>query len=229
MNQRRNRKKELARRTLVYALMTATLVVALCVLLFTMLGYRFNPTTREVEQAGLVQYNSFPRGATVAVDSANLEITPTKNMVMPGQHQFSMKLTGYESWQKTVMIRSDTVTQLDYARLVPSERNIATMRDMTGVETTKFAPGGRYMLGIGVTAESRPMALWGDMRSADAPRFSEQLLDTTLLAGYDDELHPEHPATTHSYLIHAWDGGGRFVIVQQIKMLNTGIKTFQIL
>ena len=61
MNQRRNRKKELARRTLVYALMTATLVVALCVLLFTMLGYRFNPTTREVEQAGLVQYNSFPR------------------------------------------------------------------------------------------------------------------------------------------------------------------------
>ena len=74
MNQRRNRKKELARRTLVYALMTATLVVALCVLLFTMLGYRFNPTTREVEQAGLVQYNSFPRGATVAVDGANLEI-----------------------------------------------------------------------------------------------------------------------------------------------------------
>ena len=214
MNQRRNRKKELARRTLVYALMTATLVVALCVLLFTMLGYRFNPTTREVEQAGLVQYNSFPRGATVAVDSANLEITPTKNMVMPGQHQFSMKLTGYESWQKTVMIRSDTVTQLDYARLVPSERKISTMRDMTGVETTKFAPGGRYMLGIGVTAESRPMALWGDVRSADAPRFSEQLLDTTLLAGYDDELHHEHPATTHSYLIHAWDGGGRFVIVQ---------------
>ena len=213
MYQKKNRKKEIVRRTFVYATMVTTLVVALCVLLFMMLGYRFNPAMRTVEQAGLVQYNSFPRGAKVSIDSVDLDVTPAKNMVMPGQHQFSMKLNGYEPWQKTITIRSDTVTQLDYARLVPAERNITTVRDITGLETAKFSPSGRFMFGVGVNAEG-PMMLWGDIRNADTPKFTEQLFDTTKLSGYDDALYPDRQPTIHTFSIHAWDGNGRFVLLK---------------
>lgn len=214
MYQNRNRKREIARRTFVYATMVTTLVVALCVLLFVMLGYRFDPTTRQIDQAGLVHYNSFPRGAMVAVDGTNLNTTPVKNMIMPGQHQITMKLKGYESWQKAITIRSDTVTQLDYARLVPTEKTIAMVRDMTGLETAKFSKDGRYIVSIGHTADSQLVASWGDLRDIDAPRFTEQLLDTTLLAGYDDALHPDRQPTAHRFTIHSWDKNGRFVVVK---------------
>lgn len=137
-----------------YALMTATLGGAVRAAVYDAV---IGSTRRRAKLSKADQQYTIPRGAT-AVDSANPEITPTKNMVMPGQHQFSMKLTGYESWQ-TVMIRSDTVTQLDYARLVPRSGNIATMRDMTGSRRRNY-PGGRYMLGIGVTAESGNRWRW---------------------------------------------------------------------
>ena len=214
MYQKKDRKKEIARRTLIYATMTVSLVVLLGVLLFMMLGYRFDPTTNTVEQAGLVQYSSFPRGAMVSIDGTNLDKTPAKNMVMPGQHQFAMKLTGYETWQKPITVRSDTVTQLDYARLVPTERKVSDVRDVTGLETAKFTANGRYVVGIGLNEESALISLWGDLRNADSLKFTEQAIDTTLLAGYDDASHPDRSPTKHSFLIYSWSENSRFVIVK---------------
>ena len=220
MYQKKNRKREIARRTFVYATMVTALVVALCVLLFMMLGYRFDPMTRKVDQAGLVHYNSFPRGAIVAVDGVTLNTTPVKNMIMPGQHQITMKLNGYESWQKAVTIRSDTVTQLDYARLVPTEKSVTTVRDMTGLETTKFSPNRRYIAGLGYNAEGQLTVLWGDLRDVDIPRFTEQPLDTTLLAGYDDISHPDRRPTTHRLIVHSWDKNSRFVVVKHSYVID---------
>ena len=114
MYQKKNRTKELARRTFVYTLMTLSLIILLTFLTFRMLGYTFDPNTKELQQTGLVQYESHPGGALVYVDDMELRRTPTKSTVLPGKHTFSMKLDKYEPWQKTLNIKSDTVTILNY-------------------------------------------------------------------------------------------------------------------
>ena len=95
-----------------------------------MLGYTFDPNTKELQQTGLVQYESHPGGALVYVDDMELRRTPTKSIVLPGKHTFSMKLDKYEPWQKTLNIKSDTVTNLNYARLIPTKRETTEVKNV---------------------------------------------------------------------------------------------------
>ena len=48
MYQKKNRTKELARRTFVYTLMTLSLIILLTFLTFRMLGYTFDPNTKDL-------------------------------------------------------------------------------------------------------------------------------------------------------------------------------------
>ena len=64
MHPRLSRKKELAKRTVIYATMTISMITLLGLLMMLVLGYQFNVKNRSVEQMGLVQYDSSPRSAT---------------------------------------------------------------------------------------------------------------------------------------------------------------------
>ena len=92
MNPRLSRKKELAKRTLVYGLMVTSVLVLLTVLMMAVLGYQWDLKTRSVEQTGLVQFNSFPSSAMVSMDGRALSSrTPTKSTGAPGKIQFAMQ------------------------------------------------------------------------------------------------------------------------------------------
>lgn len=216
MHNRNSRKKDLARRVFVYTVMTTSVIVVVISLSFSMLGYRFNSKNHSIEQTGLVQYRSTPRGAMVSIDGKDIDTAPTKNTVLPGQHQFSMKLKGYENWNKTITIRSDTVTQLDYAKLVPAERKIKPMRDLTGLESVKFSPDGKYFAGVGTDKDGVLATFWGDLRSPDNLRISEQPIDKSLLNGYE----PENKDAQHSFVVDKWTGNSRFVIVKHNYKIN---------
>lgn len=196
--------KELARRTLVYALMTLTVISLLLLLLSYMFGYKLNPRTLTIEQQALVQYDSFPRGAMVGIDGSDFYTTATKGIIAPGQHQFSMKLDGYETWQKTLDIRAGTVTHLVYARLVPRQLVTKQMATMPALQSIKFAPGGRYMAGTGVV-NGKPVVYWADVRSASETKLLEAPLQ---LSGRETEQ-------TTKLLIHEWDASGRYVLVRR--------------
>lgn len=207
MYHRRNHKKEVVRRTFVYAIMTITTFVLLFILMFRMLGYRLDLTRHTIEQTGLVQYDSFPRSALVSVDGMNLEVTRTKNTVLPGPHTFRMTLKGYQSWQKNMTIKSDTVTQLNYARLIPEQKKVSTMHEFAQLSAVKFAPAGQYVLGISAQ-HAAPAAVWGDLRDVKNPKFTSQALDKSVVKGYD------HAETTHAFVISEWDTSGRFALVK---------------
>lgn len=209
MYQKRNRTKELARRTFVYALMTLSLIALLIFLTFRMLGYTFNPNTNELQQTGLVQYESHPGGASVYVDDMELRRTPTKNTVLPGKHTFAMKLDKYEPWQKTVDIKSDTVTNLNYARLIPVERETTEVKTFDTLQFVSLSPGGNFLIGF-ETRDKTPVVTIGDIRDTgkDREKFTEHMLSTGALAGYDLS------ADKHVFSVVEWDRDSRYVLVK---------------
>ncbi|MDO4781292.1 MAG: PEGA domain-containing protein [Candidatus Saccharibacteria bacterium] len=205
MHQTTSTKKELARRTLVYALMTLTVISLLLLLLSYMFGYKLNPRTLTIEQQALVQYDSFPRGAMVGIDGSDFYATATKGIIAPGQHQFSMKLDGYETWQKTLDIKAGTVTHLVYARLVPRQLVTKQVATFPVMQSVKFAPGGRFMVGTGVVNGS-PAVYWADIRSASEAKLTKAPLRF--------DAHGADQATT-KLVIHEWDASGRYVLAQR--------------
>lgn len=199
--------KEIARRTLIYTIMTLAVIGLIILLLWRNFGYRFNSESLKIEQNSLVQYDSFPRGAQVFINGNAFHATQTKGLISPGQHQFTMKFDGYETWQKTLDIKAGTVTHLVYARLVPQQKKHVGLREYPLLESARFAPGGRFMAGIGIV-DNVPKLFWGDVRSYNNPKFTETSLDTGQLMGYDAET------TTHQFAVVEWDFAGRYVLVK---------------
>lgn len=210
MQYRQSRQLELVRRIIIYLLMITTVITLLVVFTLTVVGYRFNFATRTVEQTGLVQYDSYPRGALVAVDGNNYETTQSKGTVLPGQRQFSMKLKGYEDWQKTMEIRSGTVTWLSYARLVPIARESSAVEVMPELTDTLVSPDSRFMIGVSVVT-GQPEIVLIDFRDSQRPKVQSYPIDTTSLAGYAHE-NPE--AVSHNFSISEWSDGSRYVLLK---------------
>ncbi len=209
MNRQKQQKKELFRRLFVYSLMTVTVITLLVVLTLTILGYRFNFSTQTVEQTGLVQFDSTPRGATVSIDGKVRETTQTKNMVLPGQHQFSIKLKGYENWQKTLDIEPGTVTWLSYIRLVPTEKVVESVKSFNQLGSVLASPDRAYAAGITAGDDGAPQIAMMDFRSSRQPKVTEVALDTSVLSGYDEDSTFEHHFT-----VSEWSDSSRYLLVR---------------
>lgn len=207
MNSHRSPKKEIIRRVLVYALMTMTTLVLLVILTFTVMGYRFNVSDYKVEQTGLVQFNSFPRGATVYVNGGKTDSTTSaKRMVSEGAHRFEMKLKGYETWQKSLTIRAGTVTWLDYARMVPLEKQVATIEGIPGVADMLSSPDRRFWAGSGVASNTGlPTWVLIDFYNTKQPKVDEVELDASLF---------NSSAVSHKLTPVEWDKSGRYVLLR---------------
>ena len=109
MYRKQKRGLELARRTLIYTIMVLAVCTLAFILIFHTLGYQLDLKTQTVEQRALVQYDSRPQGARVSVDGMELGKTHIKGMLPEGQHQFSMRLDGYDEWRKVVEVKAGTL------------------------------------------------------------------------------------------------------------------------
>ncbi|OYX43393.1 hypothetical protein B7Y94_01640 [Candidatus Saccharibacteria bacterium 32-49-12] len=218
MYRKPSRNKELARRIFIYLLMTVVTISLVGVLMLRVLGYQFNFETQTVEQTGLMQYNSYPRGARVIVDGRNYERTQTKGTVLPGQRQFAMELAGYESWQKTLDILPGTVTWLNYIRLVPVEKNITEIEPIAGLSGALTSPDRRFMAGISSVAETGPALVVIDFRDSQRPAVNEYLLDQSQLGGFSEDSL----ATSHKFSVTEWNRDSRTLIIKHNYTLPDG-------
>ena len=220
MYRQEEHRKELIYRISIYALMILFSVTALIFLVFHMLGYTFNPDTRELQQTGLVQYNSYPSGSMVFVDGMQLRRAQTKNTVLPGKHTFSMELDGYESWRKTIDIKSNTVTNLNYARLIPSKRSTSEVQTLSNMQTAHLSPAGNFMMAFG-HKDNAPVATLGDLRDTNKEKFTEHAINTSILAGYNVQ------SQYHSFEVVEWDRSTRFLLVKHTYQNESGTRTVQ--
>ena len=198
------KQKIIIQRAIIYALMTISVIGLVVVLVFVMLGYQFDSSEGKIEQGGLVQFDSRPAGATVSIDGTVFGTrTASKTTMKAGHHDIEMKLKGYEAWKKSVTVVPGSVLWLNYARLIPTEKNIsnvATFSTVTGSLLSK---------------DNAKMAIKED---ATTPAIT--LVDIT-----GEEIKPEVialPETSytqggaHQFILDSWDGSGRYILVKHI-------------
>lgn len=202
------KQKELIKRIVVYVIMILAIGLIVAFVVFTIMGYRFDSGNGQIEQYALLQFSSTPSGATVTVDGTAVSSkTPNKFAVSAGKHDVKMSLSGYETWSKTINIKSGTLEWLNYALLVPNKLTVEPIASYESLDVSLASPKGHYMLIQGKTG----------VPSFDLVDLSADTIKTTKLTIATD-LYSDSTTTgvLHTFNVYKWDDGGRYVTIKHI-------------
>lgn len=206
MYHKRSSKRQLVIRTLVYSLMTLSVIVLVSVLMLAILGYSFNQRDGRLEQGGLLQFASVPSGATVTLDDQILSArTPTKSSVEANNHHVLMNLAGYRTWQKSISVQPGGIAWLSYARLIPTEVETEALHEYPVLSSSLASPGRRWML-LHESADA-PKFILANLQS-DTVKYSTLALPETVFTA----PAPETPG--HVFTPVEWSQDARFILVK---------------
>lgn len=201
-----SKKKALAARVLTYTLMTVSVITLVTVSLLYTLGYRFDTKDKQLELSGLIQFATTPAGATVEIDGVRHDqVTPTKETVRAGSHEFVMWREGYETWRKTISVESGVLTWLNYARLVPKTRTAESVASISSLAQTLASPDKRFM--AAVPDASKPVVTFYNLTA-------DTISETSLSLAADNYSEAATPQVVHRFELDEWDQGGRYLLVK---------------
>lgn len=197
------RRGKIVARAVTYTLMAVATIAGVAVCIAWAMGYRFNIQNGEFSQVGLLQFNSYPTGATVEVNGETiLQRTPTRTNIKTGQTTVKISLNGYRSWQKTVSVLPSSVRWLDYARLIPNNVRTSSVHTYSSVADMVASPDRKFA--VVLVDDSKPTLQLVDLGDAANIKYTDITLDgAQLTAGEDSKYH-----------IVEWDGGSRFIIMR---------------
>lgn len=199
------KRKQLLQRIAVYSLMSVTVVGLVTVLVFLMLGYRFDRADGTIEQGGLLQFDTEPDGATVTIDGIGFGTrTPSKTTMAAGQHFVTMERNGYKKWQKPIDLVAGSVLWLNYARLIPTELTPQDTANFSNVASALASPDNKWMA-IKEDPAS-PVIRLADLGREDARVTNVELPE----AAYTKPSEGKAQAFTFSQ----WDPSGRYLLVK---------------
>ena len=188
-----------------YALMTIAVIAISVVCILLAMGYRFNFERKQIEQGALVQFASNPSGASVVLDGERLSFTTSgKRYVEVGEHMAVIHREGYRDWSKQFSIRPGEVRWLNYARLVPSNVETRTVKELESVSSSLPSPSRRYIALIANPAS--PEVTFIDFRDTEKPVFTPVSISSELLT------MPE--GATHSFTVVEWNLASKFVMIR---------------
>lgn len=202
-----SKRRLLAQRILVYTAMTFMTIGLVAVAIFVILGYQFNRHDGRIEQGGLVQFESRPAGATIAIDGAELgSQTSSKTTLSAGRHDIKIERAGYKSWQKTINVVPGTVLWLNYVRLIPAELTVNKVAGFKTISSTVASEDNKWM------ALKEDPAIPA-IRLADVSGDEVKLSDITIPDG--SYTHSSVGKGT-SFSIEKWDPDNKFLLVKHI-------------
>ena len=190
-------------RILTYAIMTVAVTVLVLLCLFIVLGYSIDRKTGQAEQGGLIQYRSFPEGASVRLsgDEQNFE-TPGKSTADATHHSVSMTKEGYRNWNKSFALNRGELLWLN-ARLVPTSVTTNEVAQFDTISQIVASPDKKW---IAIMEKSNePILKIIDIRDEKKPKVITLKIPA-------ETVKPPTPSTTFS--ISEWNFGSRYLIVK---------------
>lgn len=188
-----------------YGVMTTAVILISAVCIFLVLGYRLDLKNGDVEQGALLQFRSFPSGATIELDDEKLSfVTPGKRNVSVGQHTVSMARNGYEPWEKTFTVKASELRWLNYARLVPSTIQTESLKEFPLLTATLPSPDKKWLFVL--QAADKPEFTLVDIRDDSKPVFSQLVLP----AG----SYQQKEGIPHQFSLVEWDFGARYMLIK---------------
>lgn len=193
-------------RTLVYALMTLSVVTIVTILILVILGYSFNRQDGKLEQGSLLQFASTPSGATVTIDGVRVgSRTPSKASVEARSHHVQMNLQGYRSWSKTIDVKAGDIGWLSYARLVPNDIQVDAMKTFPTVAAS-LATVDRKWIAVQEDAASQTLSLVN--LESDTPKFTTLTIPSNILTAADSP-------TSGRYSFVAWNRDDNRILIKR--------------
>ena len=190
-----------------YGVMTTAVALISTICIFLVLGYRLDLKSGDVEQGALLQFRSFPSGATITLDRETLSfVTPGKRGVDAGEHTVTMQLDGYKTWQKTINVKASELRWLNYARLVPETIRTTATKEFPSISDAVPSPDKKWFL-IQPAAD-KPEFTLVDLRDDEKPVFSQLVLPPTSYTQKDDQ--------THHFSLEEWDFGARYALIKHV-------------
>lgn len=204
-----NKHKKRAQLAFVYSLMAMAVVAGVVILSLILQGYRFNRFDGQIEQGGLVQFDSDPAGATVTLDDIQLaNKTASKITATAGTHRITMSRTGYTTWTKTVNVKAGSVLWLNYARLFPLTPSVSTAAHFESYGSSLVSPNRKSVALI--STSSQPVIAVVPLDD-DTPDVRRVAIDTGAV-----------DIDSNSVLsLVAWDMDNRYLIVKHTKAKTT--------
>lgn len=185
-----------------YSLMTLAVIAISTICILLVLGYRFDG---KVERGSLLQFESFPSGASIDLDGRQLGFqTPGKRDVSAGAHEVTLSRNGYRSWSKRFDTTAGEVRWLNYARLVPTTVNTTSVKEFPSLASQLPSPDRRWI--ALVAKPDTPTLTFADLRDNKKIEFVDISIPAealTLPAG-----------STHSFKVVEWNFGASFVLVR---------------
>lgn len=208
MYRRPSKRKQLIKLIAVYVSMTIAVCAIVTLVVFFVLGFRFDRDDGRLEQYSILQFNSIPSGATVKIDGVELSSkTPNKSSVSAGKHDVVISRDGYETWNKTIDAKSGAMIWLNYARLIPKKLTVESVSSYESVYMSLASPEGQDML-IEELANIPSFDLI-DL-SSDTTKTTKLIIPTTIYS------EPFTPGIVHNFEIKKWDEGGRYVLIKHM-------------
>ncbi len=206
MYQKPSKRKSVSKLIFIYSIMVVIIGVIVTLVAMFVMGYRLDINKGNVEQYAFLQYNSSPSGATVTVDGVVVgSKTPTKSSVPAGRHDIIIWRDGYESWKKTVDIKSGTLTWLNYALLVPKKLTTEVASSNEAVYSSLASPKSHYMI-VQPKAETATFDLV-DL-SSDTTKITKLTIPNSK---YSDG---SVGGVAHNFKLEKWDNGERYIIIK---------------
>lgn len=209
MHNKKQRQRDLAKRTLTYTAMTASVILLVVVSLFLVLGYSVDQKGKP-EQGGLVQFRSFPTGANVAIDGAKQSFTTNnKKNASAGFHNVTMELKQYRGWEKNFNLGSGELLWLN-ALLIPKDIATNEVQTFDQLASTKIAPNKKWIAIIEKPNEAKIKLI--DVDDEKKPKTTEIAIP---------EIVAKSNGPGDVFKIVEWNFGSRYMLVTH----TSGAKT----
>lgn len=129
------------------SIMVITVILTVIVLALIVSGYWLNSDFK-VERQGMLQINSIPTGANIAVDGDSpwFQRTNTSKILSSGEHEVVLSKDGYDTWSKTVNIREGLLYRLNYPQLFLKNRVKEIVYDTTATTYASVSPNRKLLL-----------------------------------------------------------------------------------
>jgi hypothetical protein len=205
MHRAPSKRKKRAQLFFVYSLMITAVLAIVSILVLIMLGYRFNKFDGQIEQGGLVQFDSRPSGATVTVDSTVLSNkTASKITLTTGAHTITMAKDGYNSWKKDVQVNAGSILWLNYSLLFPTKPTTKDVYEATTISQALTSPDRKYLATV---------ATANDPTISVTPLNDTDPITAKITIPSASYTAPE-AGKTSSFTLVNWDKDNRHMIVR---------------
>lgn len=211
MHKKRTRRQQIAIRSFTYGAMTLAAVFGVLLSLAWAMGFRFDFNGGKLTQVALLQFDSFPTGATVKVNGSTLSgKTTTRENVQSGENNVEITKKGYRSWQKTVNLSPSEVRWLDYIRLIPNSITTDQVKTFSSISEMLESPNQHWIV-VRSSDNDRTNNVYkltlADISDPKNVRFSDIAIDP-------NEVTAPANGQSEKFSIVEWDMGSRYLLIK---------------